>query len=519
MIRPLSLAEIVSSSPRMMPAFSAAGAISFRMSPTRSISSGVWRACFPKKGSSTTLTPSAFAAGTESATHRCPSGSDFGPFLWRPSRQTEARGRATFFDSARKRCWSAGSDRGRAFSPTPRLTWTPSKPICFASAIDSTLPSCFRFQSGAPTLNFAPVAAIAARSHSTREAAIPPRPTAPAAMNFRRVRLIARPPVRGADCMISREGESMRRFWGRTSAPAALVVVAVDVPVAAGRAAGAPEKTASGIVVGIGDAWLALEVCGADVVRVAYAKDRAFFARPSLAAEPKRCPAARFDIETTDAAATLATAKLKARVDLATGTVTFLDPAGATILAEKAGGRRLDPAEVQGEKTFHVRQEWEPIADESLYGLGQHQLGLLDIKGYDLDLWQRNTVVVVPFLVSSRGYGILWDNTSFTRFGDLREAQPIPPARLFDASGKPGGLTASYYAGSRFERLVATRVDARIDVAIPGGAPGANHRIHPDLPPGDVSVRWEGAVEAEPAGDYTFDTFSNCGIKLWIDDR
>src|SRR5262245_10246748 len=319
--------------------------------------------------------------------------------------------------------------------------------------------------------------------------------------------------------MITREGESMSRWSGRRCAAAALVVAAVGVPVVGRRAAGAPEKTANGIVVGIADAWLALEVCGADVVRVAYAKDRAFFARPSLAAEPKRCPAARFDVEPTDTAATLATAKLKARVDLATGAVTFLDPAGTTILAEKAGGRSLEPAGVQGEKTFHVRQQWEPMADESLYGLGQHQLGLLDIKGYDLDLWQRNTVVVVPFLASSRGYGILWDNTSFTRFGDLREPQPIPPARLFDASGKPGGLTASYYAGSRFERLVATRVDARIDVAIPGGAPWANRRIHPDLPPGDVSVRWEGAVEAEPAGDYTFDTFSNCGIKLWIDDK
>ena len=50
--------------------------------------------------------------------------------------------------------------------------------------------------------------------------------------------------------------------------------------------------------------------------------------------------------------------------------------------------------------------------DESLYGLGQRQEGKLDIKGYDFDLWQRNTVVYVPMIVSSRGYGLLWDNTS-----------------------------------------------------------------------------------------------------------
>ena len=73
-----------------------------------------------------------------------------------------------------------------------------------------------------------------------------------------------------------------------------------------------------------------------------------------------------------------------------------------------------------------MRQQWEPNADESLYGLGQRQIGIIDIKGYDLDLWQHNTHVVVPFLVSSRGYGVLWDNLSFTRFGDLREFDADP---------------------------------------------------------------------------------------------
>jgi len=73
-------------------------------------------------------------------------------------------------------------------------------------------------------------------------------------------------------------------------------------------------------------------------------------------------------------------------------------------------------------------------ADEALYGLGENHLGLLNLKGYDLDLWQHNGTIVIPFLVSSRGWGILWDNTSFTRFGDLREFAPIPPSASSDAS-------------------------------------------------------------------------------------
>ncbi len=184
---------------------------------------------------------------------------------------------------------------------------------------------------------------------------------------------------------------------------------------------------------------------------------------------------------------------MKVRVNLATGRVAFLDAQGAPVLVEKEGGRSLVPAEVQGEKAFHARQEWDENEDESLYGLGQHQLGLLDVKGYDLELWQHNATVVVPFLVSSRGYGILWDNPSYTRFGDLREWAPIPADRLLDASGRPGGLTGSYHAGAGFEKLVATRADQGIDIEIPGGTKQPNLRIHPSLPP-------EGEIERAVGG-------------------
>lgn len=46
---------------------------------------------------------------------------------------------------------------------------------------------------------------------------------------------------------------------------------------------------------------------------------------------------------------------------------------------------------------------------ERFYGLGQHQHGLLDQKGAVIDLVQRNTEVSVPFALSSRGYGLLWN--------------------------------------------------------------------------------------------------------------
>jgi len=280
------------------------------------------------------------------------------------------------------------------------------------------------------------------------------------------------------------------------------------------------EKLPDGIVVAHGDGFLKIAVRTDDIVRVAYARDRTFFARDSLVVVRSPIPPPAWELKSDAQTATVLTAKLQVRVDLATGAVTFLDLQGRILLAEEPGGRSVEAAEVQGEKTPHVRQAWTPNADESLYGLGEQQLGLMNLKGWDLDLWQHNGTVAVPFLVSSRGYGLLWDNSSWTRFGDRRDPVAPPADRLYGIDGRPGGLTGSYFAGDNFEQLVATRVDPVIDFLIPSAIDQPNRRIHPALPEaGNCSVRWEGFVEPAATGDYTFEGYSTGGIKLWIDDR
>ena len=230
----------------------------------------------------------------------------------------------------------------------------------------------------------------------------------------------------------------------------------------------------------MGGGTLKIEICADNIVRVAYAKSAAFFTRSSLTTADKKCSPATVTTTTDGGLTKLTTPRLTVQVDNATGAVTFLDPAGQTILAEKSGGgRTLTSATVQGEATTSVRQEWAPNADESLYGLGQHQHGLLNIKGTDLDLRQYNTEVFIPYLVSSRGYGVLWDNTSYTRFGDLASAVPLPGV---------SGLYAS------------------------GGEPG-------DVNPGNGSVSWSGTVTSTVTGDYTFRTYSSGTIQLSVNNQ
>jgi alpha-D-xyloside xylohydrolase len=91
---------------------------------------------------------------------------------------------------------------------------------------------------------------------------------------------------------------------------------------------------------------------------------------------------------------------------------------GAELLSEapayfpRPPARQLKPV---GGDHFRVEARFTAYDDERIYGLGQHQHGRLDQKGCVIDLLQRNTEVCIPFLFSSRGYGLLWHNPAVGR--------------------------------------------------------------------------------------------------------
>jgi alpha-D-xyloside xylohydrolase len=64
---------------------------------------------------------------------------------------------------------------------------------------------------------------------------------------------------------------------------------------------------------------------------------------------------------------------------------------------------------------YHIDCHFESYDDEHIYGLGQHQHGRLDQKGCVIELIQRNTEISIPFMLSSRGYGFLWNNPAIGR--------------------------------------------------------------------------------------------------------
>ncbi len=268
------------------------------------------------------------------------------------------------------------------------------------------------------------------------------------------------------------------------------------------RAAERIEKQPSGVVVPVTGGLLKIQFYSDSIARISFTKNRKFFSRQTIDVVGKPLPAIQWTLETTPKSWNLKGKLLTVSIDRTTGKVQFLDANGASILAEN--GRQLEPAQVQGEQTFHIRQQWQDNPNESLYGLGQNQFGMLDLKGMDLDLWQHNTNVAVPFLASNGGYGILWENTSFTRFGDLREFVPIPAEYLYNRENKLGGLTTE-----PLDHSAPASQASLIDIDL--------HPKQGEERP--KSTLWEGFIEAPVMGDYQFEARSNGGIRVWLDGK
>ena len=90
---------------------------------------------------------------------------------------------------------------------------------------------------------------------------------------------------------------------------------------------------------------------------------------------------------------------------------------GETVLSMT--GWQMAPHTVNGERTFQVGASFAAAAGEHFYGLGQNQDGILDLRGRTIDCKHfyddpHGETVCVPFMVSSRGYGVVWDNPSDT---------------------------------------------------------------------------------------------------------
>ncbi len=137
-------------------------------------------------------------------------------------------------------------------------------------------------------------------------------------------------------------------------------------------------------------------------------------------------------------------------IDKSTGALTFKDAAGKIYTQEKrTAPQSLKKIEVAGAPTYEAQNTLMLKPDEAIYGFGFVGEGEINRRNKDLLLVQTNIGIIIPVMVSSERYGILWDTYSKMRFKDSTEG-----ANLW-AESAPGGVDYYFMAGVDMDQVVA----------------------------------------------------------------
>ncbi len=177
------------------------------------------------------------------------------------------------------------------------------------------------------------------------------------------------------------------------------------------------EKQSDGALLTMQTGALKLEVCSDSIIHVVYAPVWPPPKHTNYIVTKTQWSPVSFDLSTNDKAVVIATSRLKLSVTRSDGTIAYSDASGKSLVVE--GPKQMTPAVVNNEHTWHAEDVIKIYGShEGFYGLGQHQAGVWNYRGESVDISQDNTNIAVPFFVSSKGYGILWNNSSVSRFNN-----------------------------------------------------------------------------------------------------
>lgn len=265
-------------------------------------------------------------------------------------------------------------------------------------------------------------------------------------------------------------------------------------------------------------------VYGPDRFRVTAVPDTRIDTPESLMVTAR--PAGDFTVSQARGVVVVKAAGGSAEIDLDDGQVRFRDAAGRLTL-EEAPRAGFVPVTAGGEKFVAIRQQFNRGTDEGFYGLGQHQNRQMNYNGEDVELAQHNMDIGIPFVVSTKNYGVLWDNNGITRFGNPQAYRLVGDGMKVMSGGKPG-WQAQYYLG---DRLAVTRTEATINyqfikdqanwpaaakaqtVAATTGQNTAGNAVQTQ------KVVWTGTVTPTTTGVQKFRLYSSSYVKVFVDGK
>ena len=289
-----------------------------------------------------------------------------------------------------------------------------------------------------------------------------------------------------------------------------------------------------------GPSQIRLQVVSDKIIRVQATAEQSFRNKQSLIIVPQESKA-KYQVEEQGDNVVITTSAMRAVLNEATGHIAFYDLKGNVLLNEVAqGGKTFKPFTVPdreiGVDIAKVPEaqkhgwSWHALFDspdnEAFYGLGQHQSEELNMKGKNEDLFQYNTKVSVPFVVSNKNYGILWDSYSYCRWGNPEDYLQLNHAfKLYDKDGKEGQLTGTY-TDKNGQKIVRGEDSIYFEYAMPEASEickqtdkGGIQNLPQGFALNGSKVVYEGYVEAPANSFYQFILYYAGYMKIYIDGK
>lgn len=294
-----------------------------------------------------------------------------------------------------------------------------------------------------------------------------------------------------------------------------------------------------------------LEVMNNQIIRVRATSQQALPTKPaSLMIVPQSAPAkGSYTITDEGATVVVKTQKVKAVIQKSTGAITFFDAAGKQLLKEAQDGKKFwdftVPERELGMKTGYTvpeahkhglswQMKFDSPEDEAFYGLGQHQSEEFNMKGKNEDLFQYNTKVSIPFVLSNKNYGLLWDSYSYCRFGNPNDYLQLNRAfKLYDKQGREGHLTGTYI-DAQGKKLVRNEDSIYYEYGTPEKSSialktdnGGIKNFPKDINLMGANVTYEGFIEPQNCQlstvncklNYQFILYYSGYVKVYIDGK
>ena len=210
---------------------------------------------------------------------------------------------------------------------------------------------------------------------------------------------------------------------------------------------------ANGVTFSLDKGLMSIKVCSPDIIQVRYTMFDAFAAKLELVVNNPWATKTPFKVSEANGVITITTSKLKISVDKASNAITYYDKNGKEITAEsKKDNKTMEAATVAGISTYTCSNEFDSPADEALYGLGCHptDTGSINYKGRDQGMLIKYMTGAIPVMLSTKGYGIFWDNYAASNFYGAEDNNT--KYKYTSESGKE--VNYYFFYGPGFDRII-----------------------------------------------------------------